>query len=119
MKSLLKKLSALAALATSGCGTTDYSITAEPVPASAFKAEEKGVVVDAYTIQTCDKTEKYHIVELDVNGDKKPDYIGTTDAFKQKESAETLKNYPVGKKVSMQKAADFFQWFERANCRCE
>lgn len=119
MKVLLKKLSALAAVFTAGCATTDYSITAEPVPSCVFKPDEKGVVVRSYMMQTCDKTEKYHLVEIDVNGDKKPDYIGTTDALKPIEEAHTIKNYPVGKKVSMQKAADFFQWFERANSRCE
>lgn len=120
MKSVIRKMSILGAVITTGCTTTqDLDMASYPIPSETFKTTDTGVVIDAYSLQSCDKEIKLHVVEIDTNNNGKPEYIGLTDGDKKNEVNKTQKDYPVGRRVSMKKAADYFQWFEKVNCRCE
>lgn len=113
MKSFLKKAGLLAsAVITTGCQSENLAVRSlEP---SDFAPDETGVVSQTYMLQSCDGAEKFYSVEIDTDGKlNRPEYVGSTDAFKTKELQKTIKNYPVGKRVSLQKAAAHFQWFVR------
>ncbi len=113
MKSFLKKAGLLtSAVVATGCQSDNLAIPS--LDSSEFSPDETGVVSDAYMLQSCDGAEKFYSVEIDTDGKLNcPEYVGTTDAFKTKELQKTIKNYPIGKRVSLQKAADHFQWFVR------
>lgn len=111
MKKNIQKLVALGAVASvTGCvsqTTQEYEV----YPAENFERTEKGTVIDAYPINSCDLSERVYIVEIkDKNGSE---YMGTTNIHKRDEYHKSKNNYKVGQQVLMREAADHFQWFQR------
>lgn len=120
MKPFFKKLGITAAALTStacqtSTGTGAFALSAP----DRFPPGATGVVTKTYMLQTCDRTEKTYHVEIDTDGKaNRPEYVGTAiaftnDAYEMRELRKTIKAYPVGKRVLLQRAADHFQFFEK------
>ena len=98
MKSFLKKAGLLAsAVITTGCQSENLAVRS--LDPSEFAPDETGVVSKTYMLQSCDGAEKFYSVEIDTDGKlNRPEYVGTTDAFKTKELQKSIKNYKFGVK---------------------
>ena len=110
MKKNIKKLVALGAVASvTGCvsQTQEYEV----YPTENFARTEKGTVINAYQINSCDLSDRVYVVEI--KSENGSEYMGTTDVNKRDEYHKSKNNYKVGQQVLMRRAADHFQWFQR------
>ena len=107
----MKKIMAIGAVAGMTSCVSQTAQEYELFPAENFERTEKGMVTNAYQINSCDMTDRFYVVELkDKNGHE---YMGTTDIHKRDEYRQSKNNYKVGQQVLMRNAANHFQWFQR------
>ncbi|MBE6456240.1 MAG: hypothetical protein E7014_07350 [Alphaproteobacteria bacterium] len=110
MKKMVQKIVTYGSALTVTACVQDTAVY--PVLPSEFSSLDKGLVSAAYDMQTCDLEEKVRIVELDTDlQNNHPEYIGVTNYANSEEIQKTISTYKVGSHVSMQRAAEHFQWF--------